>query len=111
MISEFFALATKNMKIVAVFVVYSFLCACTEDRESAVLDAGQGIDRHDLSTKGPVEQINEGEKLHFVVQEGKIYNEFYGQGRVAAHMLLTSGLRPRLIVAFPAGNSGVSLWS
>lgn len=55
-------------------------------------------------------KYKEGEKLHFVVQEGKIYNEFYRQGSVAAHMLLTSGLKPRLIVAFPAGNSGVSLW-
>ncbi|MCH7893375.1 MAG: hypothetical protein IH907_02555 [Proteobacteria bacterium] len=110
MIFDFFTLATKSMKIVAVFVVYSFLCACTEDRVSAVFQSGQGIDQYALSTKGPVEQIKEGEKLHFVVQEGKIYNEFYRQGSVAAHMLLTSGLKPRLIVAFPAGNSGVSLW-
>ncbi|SDE03666.1 hypothetical protein [Kordiimonas lacus] len=48
--------------------------------------------------------------LHFAVTEGKIYNEFYRSGPVAAHTVLRSGRRPRLIVAFPAGNSGVSLW-
>ena len=57
MIFDFFTLATKNMKIVAVFVVYSFLCACTEDRDSGVFQGGQGIDQYALSTKGPVEQI------------------------------------------------------
>ncbi|MFC4347978.1 hypothetical protein ACFO5Q_08990 [Kordiimonas lipolytica] len=48
--------------------------------------------------------------LHFSVTEGKIYNEFYRSGSSAAHTVLTSGTKPRLIVAFPAGNSGVSLW-
>lgn len=57
MIFDFFTLATKNMKIVAVFVGYSFLCACTEDRGSGVFQGGQGIDQYALSTKGPVEQI------------------------------------------------------
>ena len=31
-------------------------------------------------------------------------------GPVAAHLLLRSGLDPRILVAFPAGNSGVGLW-
>ena len=49
-------------------------------------------------------------ELHFSVTEGNIYNEFYREGSVAAHTVLTSGTRPRLVVAYPAGNSGVSLW-
>ncbi len=48
--------------------------------------------------------------LHFSVTEGKIHNEFFRAGPSAAHTVLTSGAKPRLIVAFPAGNSGVSLW-
>lgn len=49
-------------------------------------------------------------ELHFSVTEGDIYNEFYRDGSVSAHTVLTSGTKPRLIVAYPAGNSGVSLW-
>jgi hypothetical protein len=32
------------------------------------------------------------------------------EGPVAAHLLLRSGTDPRILVAFPAGNSGVGLW-
>ena len=49
-------------------------------------------------------------ELHFSITEGNIYNEFYRDGPVAAHTVLTSGTKPRLIVAYPAGNSAVSLW-
>src|SRR5581483_805614 len=31
-------------------------------------------------------------------------------GKVAAHLVLRSGPTPRLLVAFPAGDSGVGLW-
>jgi len=48
--------------------------------------------------------------LRFSIPEGRVLNEFYRQGSVAAHLVLTSGTRPRLILAFPAGNSGVALW-
>ena len=48
--------------------------------------------------------------LAFQVTEGKNLNAFFRQGPVAAHMLLRSGNDPRIIVAFPAGNSGVGLW-
>jgi len=50
------------------------------------------------------------EVLQFSIREGRIFNHFYRQGPVAAHTVLTSGAEPRLVVAFPAGNSGVSLW-
>ena len=43
-------------------------------------------------------------------QEGLNLNSFVKTGPVAAHVLLRSGMDPRLIVAFPAGNSGVGLW-
>jgi hypothetical protein len=43
-------------------------------------------------------------------REGLNLNSFVQQGPVAAHVLLRSGTDPRLIVAFPAGNSGVGLW-
>jgi hypothetical protein len=48
--------------------------------------------------------------LHFDVVEGRNLNSFVRQGPVAAHLLLRSGRDPRILVAFPAGNSGVGLW-
>lgn len=50
------------------------------------------------------------EPLRFRIEEGRNLNAFYRQGEAAAHLLLTSGERPRVLVAFPAGNSGVGLW-
>ncbi|WP_020400491.1 hypothetical protein [Kordiimonas gwangyangensis] len=58
----------------------------------------------------PYNPTSSAPELHFSVTEGNIYNEFYRDGPVAAHTVLTSGTKPRLIVAYPAGNSGVSLW-
>jgi glycogen debranching enzyme len=46
----------------------------------------------------------------FVQKEGLNLNSFVRKGPVAAHIVLRSGSDPRLIVAFPAGNSGVGLW-
>jgi hypothetical protein len=48
--------------------------------------------------------------LQFRIAEGRILNAFHQQGPVAAHLLLSSGTQPRLLVVFPAGNSGVGLW-
>jgi hypothetical protein len=56
--------------------------------------------------------------LAFKVHEGRILNEFLREGPVAAHLLLRAGpeaggdLRegPRVLIAFPAGDSGVGLW-
>jgi len=48
--------------------------------------------------------------LSFDVQEGRNLNSFLRADRVAAHLVLRSGLDPRILVAFPAGNSGVGLW-
>lgn len=48
--------------------------------------------------------------LRFSVSEGRVHNEFFREGQVAAHLVLTSGPAPRLVVAFPAGNSGTAVW-
>jgi hypothetical protein len=50
------------------------------------------------------------ERLAFDVSEGPNLNSFLREGPVAAHLLLRSGLDPRILIAFPAGNSGVGLW-
>jgi hypothetical protein len=49
-------------------------------------------------------------RLAFQVREGRIFNYFLRQGPVAAHLVLRSGPQPRILIAFPAGNSGVGLW-
>ncbi len=49
-------------------------------------------------------------RLAFDVNEGPNLNSFLREGPVAAHLLLRSGLDPRILIAFPAGNSGVGLW-
>ncbi len=50
------------------------------------------------------------ETLAFHVREGAIDNYFYRRGPIAAHVVLTSGSKPRVLVAFPAGNEGAGLW-
>lgn len=55
-----------------------------------------------LTATAPVE--------HYVVREGLNINSFTRAGPVAAHVVLRSGKQPRLLVAFPAGNSGTALW-
>lgn len=48
--------------------------------------------------------------LAFRIDEGQIINAFYRNGPIAAHLLLRSGGQPRILVAFPAGDSGVGVW-
>lgn len=48
--------------------------------------------------------------LSYSLVEGRNLNAFVRDGQVAAHLLLRSGRDPRILVAFPAGNSGVGLW-
>src|SRR5690554_2213235 len=48
--------------------------------------------------------------LAFRIDEGRNLNSFLREGPVAAHLLLRSGSEPRILVAFPAGNSGIGLW-
>ncbi len=49
-------------------------------------------------------------ELSFQRVEGQNLNAFVREGPVAAHLLLRNGTDPRILVAFPAGNSGVGLW-
>ena len=51
-----------------------------------------------------------GPRLSFDVSEGLNLNSFLRDGPVAAHLVLRAGSDPRILVAFPAGNSGVGLW-
>jgi hypothetical protein len=51
-----------------------------------------------------------GEVLEFDITDGALENHFFRQGTVAAHLLTSSGKSPRLIVAFPADNTGVGVW-
>lgn len=49
-------------------------------------------------------------ELAYQLTEGQNLNAFVRDGEVAAHLLLRNGRDPRILVAFPAGNSGVGLW-
>ncbi len=49
-------------------------------------------------------------ELAYQLAEGQNLNAFVRDGSVAAHLLLRNGNDPRILVAFPAGNSGVGLW-
>ncbi len=48
--------------------------------------------------------------LAFQVREGRILNDFLRQGPVSAHLVLRSAPVPRILIAFPAGNSGAGIW-
>jgi len=48
--------------------------------------------------------------LSFRLDEGRNINSFVRDGDVAAHLMLRSGVDPRVLVAFPAGDGGVGLW-
>lgn len=49
-------------------------------------------------------------EIGYRLVEGQNLNAFVREGPAAAHLLLRSGRDPRILVAFPAGNSGVGLW-
>ena len=56
------------------------------------------------------DQVAGDETLAFKLVEGNITNHFFRRGAVAVHLLATSGEKPRLIAAFPGGNSGIGVW-
>jgi len=49
-------------------------------------------------------------RLAFEVDDALNINSFLREGQVAGHLLLRSGTEPRILIAFPAGNSGAGLW-
>ncbi len=64
-----------------------------------------------LAAGQPITSIAAQEQpFHFEVREGQNLNYFLRDGETAAHLVLRSGPMPRLLVAFPAGDSGVGLW-
>jgi hypothetical protein len=63
-----------------------------------------------LLTAACAAQHSQPRLLRFSAPQGAVLNEFLRQGPVAAHLVLTPGPRPRLVVAFPAGNSGAALF-
>ena len=48
--------------------------------------------------------------LNFQLEEGRNLSAFYRSGSNAAHVIASNGNQPRLITAFPAGNSGIGFW-
>ncbi|WP_281301494.1 hypothetical protein [Iodidimonas sp. MBR-14] len=72
--------------------------------------AALGLAACKAGSPAPEAHALDNDVLAFQLQEGRILNSFYRQGPVAAHMLATAGLKPRIITAYPAGNSDVSLW-
>ncbi|MEA3105924.1 MAG: hypothetical protein QOI88_529 [Gammaproteobacteria bacterium] len=77
-------------------------------RRLLILGVGIGISA--ITPQPAVGEPGSAQPLSFDVAEGLNINSFLRDGPVAAHLLLRSGLNPRIVVAFPAGNSGVGLW-
>ncbi len=69
---------------------------------AGVMLAGTGLAGAQRPAKAP--------ELAYQLNEGQNLNAFVREGPVAAHLLLRNGTDPRILVAFPAGNSGVGLW-
>lgn len=65
-----------------------------------------------LASTAAMAQARKGKapELAYSLTEGQNLNAFVRDGQVAAHLLLRNGSDPRILVAFPAGNSGVGLW-
>jgi glycogen debranching enzyme len=55
-------------------------------------------------------ELSPAPRLDFQVDDGLNLNRLMREGEVAAHLLLRSGRDPRILIAFPAGDSGVGLW-
>jgi hypothetical protein len=49
-------------------------------------------------------------RLDYQIEEGLNVNRFVREEGVAAHLVLRSGSDPRILIAFPAGDSGVGVW-
>jgi len=62
------------------------------------------------SPSAPPPSATKSETLAFQIDDGDIHNHFFRRGPIAAHLLVSAGVKPRLIVAFPAGNTGVGVW-
>lgn len=62
------------------------------------------------SMPNPDKKILSGSDMNLRIDEGAATHFLVREGRTAAHVNLLSGRKPRLLVAFPAGNSGTGMW-
>ncbi|MDQ3288905.1 MAG: hypothetical protein M3Q42_11745 [Pseudomonadota bacterium] len=93
-------MSTRMLVILAAPMMF-FLAGC----------AGHGIERAPPGTdQMQTLEPTPAPPLRFDIQEGRLLNVFFRNGPAAAHLLLRSSDQPRMIVAFPAGNSGVGVW-
>lgn len=60
--------------------------------------------------RDPANEQSSRQTLSYSLVEGRNLNAFYRDSDVAAHLLLRSGDDPRILAAFPAGNSGAGVW-
>lgn len=88
---------------ITVLLVVGASCGSSEKKGSDARPARGGQGRAGDPAPGE-------ETLAFKVVEGNIANHFFRRGAVAAHLLATSGEKPRLVAAFPGGNAGIGLW-
>jgi len=58
---------------------------------------------------GPVRAMNDWRPC-FSIKEGNNTNYFLMADTVTAHLIVTNSENPRILVCFPAGNSGAALW-
>ena len=77
---------------------------------SAALSLAVAASTAPASSTGTVPASTVSAPLAFRIDEGRMINAFYRHGPIAAHLLLRSGDQPRILVAFPAGDSGVGAW-
>ncbi|MDT8758977.1 hypothetical protein MZO42_09735 [Sphingomonas psychrotolerans] len=76
----------------------------------ATLTAGLLLSGVLLVSRATAQQRASQPELAYSLTEGQNLNAFVRDGKVAAHLLLRNGSDPRILVAFPSGNSGVGLW-
>lgn len=88
-------LMTKNIYFAIVLFMTAIISSCAPAPEN---------EGHTVDISSP------SEKLFFTIREGHVDNIFFRDRDVSAHIVLSASVKPRMIVAFPAGNSGVSLW-
>jgi hypothetical protein len=73
------------------------------------MSAGSGF-AHAGTRSGAGDDAPAGELLRFDIDEPGVEHHFYRRGEVAVHLQANRGAQPRLILAFPAGNTGMGLW-
>lgn len=82
--------ASRVFRVITVGIVLAAAVACTGRDDEHADEPGVG--------------------LRFSLAEGQSKNHFIRQNGISAHLNLRSNPTPRLIVAFPAGNSGAALF-